>query len=347
MRSWRFMLCIGALGLGCQSPDAVQRGDARVVDTGLGPDAHAPGPDTQSGRPDAGRPDSTEADAARPDAARPDAARPDAPAIDAGPGDASPSPPDARAAERGPGHPLPAPPEGMPPPTWSVSVIERIPHDPRAFTQGLAIVDGVLYESTGLNGQSSVRIVDPATGEVRLRRDLADRYFGEGLAPVGDALIQLTWRSQVAFVYDRATLEPRGEHAYAGQGWGLTYDGERLILSDGSDRLRFFDPLTFEETGSVAVRDAGRPVDRLNELEYIDGEVLANVWQTDLIVRIDPATGRVIGRLDLAGLRPAEADARDDVLNGIAWDRDGRRLLVTGKRWPLMFSIRALPPDGP
>lgn len=264
------------------------------------------------------------------------------PPVDVGPPDAAL--PDAGPdAGRGADHPLPLPPAGAAPPTWSVSVVARHPHDRQAFTQGLAMVDGVLYESTGLNGQSSVRIVDLDSGEVALRRDLAPRYFGEGLSPVGDTLVQLTWRAQVAFVYDRRTLEPVGQHAYPGEGWGLTFDGARLILSDGSDRLRFFDPQTFEMSGEVAVRDEGRPVTRLNELEFVDGEVLANVWQTDLIVRIDPASGRVIGRLDLAGLRPAEASGRDDVLNGIAWDPVGRRLFVTGKRWPLLFEIRALP----
>ncbi len=271
------------------------------------------------------------ADGAPPlDAAAPDAAPPDAAAIDGGP--------DARPAD----HPLPAVPADGPAPTWTVEVLERFPHDPRAFTQGLALVDGVLYESTGLNGQSSVRIVDLDSGAVQRRHDLDARFFGEGLAPVGDALIQLTWRSQVAFVYDRATLAPRGERRYVGEGWGLTFDGRWLILSDGTSRLRFFDPGTFAEQGAVAVLDGGRPLQRLNELEFVDGEVLANVWMTDVIVRIDPASGRVIGRLDLSGLRPAEV-GREDVLNGIAWDADRRRLLVTGKRWPYIFSIRARP----
>ncbi len=303
-----------------RSPD-VLGGDARPDVRSLDATPDTPPVDA---RPDGARlPDA----APRSDAARPDAARPDA------------------AAPRGPDHPLPAlapPPAGEPAPVWQVSVVERFPHDPRAFTQGLLMVDGTLYESTGLNGQSSVRIVDLATGAVQRRRDLADRYFGEGLVAIDDRLIQLTWRSQVAFVYDRATLEPRGQHAYVGEGWGLTDDGRRLILSDGTDRLRFFDRETFAELGAVRVTDAGRAIRQLNELEYIDGEVLANVWQTDRIARIDPTTGRVIGWLDLAGLRPQEANRQGDVLNGIAWDAPNQRLIVTGKRWPLMFAIRAL-----
>lgn len=321
------------------APDAASDAvaDARTV----GADAR-PALDAQV---DMRRPDMRPADMRRPDVRLPDMhpsdmRRPDVQPAD----DRDGGPPDA--ARRGPDHPLPPlepPPAGQMAPVWQVSVIERFPHDAQAFTQGLLMVDGTLYESTGLNGQSSVRIVDLASGAVQRRHDLSDRYFAEGLVAVDDRLIQLTWRAQVAFVYDRATLEPRGQYAYVGEGWGLTDDGRRLILSDGTDRLRFFDRQTFAELGAVQVTDGGRPISRLNELEYIDGEVLANVWLTDLIARIDPESGRVIGWLDLSGLRPEEADRQGDVLNGIAWDAPNRRLIVTGKRWPLMFAIRALP----
>lgn len=327
-RTPTILLALALLGLvGCDpDEDAPQRVNDAAVDARAAgaSDAGHGGPDHDPPRPDAAPEPDPEPDP-RPDAEPP---RPDA----GGPG-----------IERPPEHPLPAAPADGPPPTWRVLVLERFPHDPRAFTQGLAMVDGVLYESTGLNGQSSVRIVDLDSGAVQRRHDLAARYFGEGLAPVGDTLVQLTWRAGAAFVYDRASLAPQGEHAYAGEGWGLTFDGRRLILSDGTERLRFFDPATFAELGSVVVLDEGVPVLRLNELEYIDGEVLANVWMTDTILRIDPGTGRVIGRLDLRGLRPPEAAGADDVLNGIAWDAERQRLLVTGKRWPVILSIKALP----
>ncbi|MCB9544163.1 MAG: glutaminyl-peptide cyclotransferase [Myxococcales bacterium] len=235
----------------------------------------------------------------------------------------------------------PAPTDG--PPAWyDVEILARYPHDPAAFTQGLVYDGGLLYESTGLRGESTVRIVRLETGAVLRRHDLAARYFGEGLARVDDRLVQLTWQSGEGFVYDRATLAPIGGFAYAGEGWGLAFDGARLVMSDGTARLRFLDPDSYAEIGDVTVRDAGRPVERLNELEVIDGEVFANVWFTDRIARIDPRDGRVAGWIDLSAIRPPEVRG-DDVLNGIAWDAAGRRLLVTGKRWPVIYAVRLVP----
>jgi glutamine cyclotransferase len=248
-------------------------------------------------------------------------------------------PPDA-APDIEPRHPIPPAPAAGPAVWFDAVVRERFPHDPTAFTQGLAFVDARIYESTGLRGRSTVRIGRLETGEELRRHALAAQYFGEGLTAVGERLVQVTWQSGAGFVYDRATLAPVDEFAYAGEGWGLAFDGQRLILSDGTARLRFFDPMHFAEIGEVTVRDAGRPVERLNELEFIDGEIFANVWLTDRIARIDPADGRVAAWIDLTGLRPPEAQGGDEVLNGIAWDAAGRRLLVTGKRWPVIYSIR-------
>jgi glutaminyl-peptide cyclotransferase len=248
----------------------------------------------------------------------------------------------ARAEPAGPDQAASRPPAAATP-TFGYRVLASYPHDPGAFTQGLAYVDGTLYEATGSAGvgPSSLRRVDLATGAVQARHDLAGEDFGEGIAVVGDRIVQLTWQSQTGFVYDRATFRPLGTFRYPGEGWGLAYDGQRLIMSDGTDRLRFLDPTTFVETGSVEVRDAGRPVDQLNELEYIDGQVYANVWQTDRIVRIDPATGHVTAVVDLAGLLPAadRESGQVDVLNGIAYDPAGDRMFVTGKLWPKLFEI--------
>jgi glutamine cyclotransferase len=225
-------------------------------------------------------------------------------------------------------------------PVYGYAIVRTYPHDPTAFTQGLLYHDGFLYEGTGLNGRSSVRKVRLETGEVAQRHDLAAPYFGEGITIWRSALYQLTWQSGLAFVYDRRTLAPRRTFTYAGEGWGLTHDGAALIMSDGSDQLRFLDPTTFAERRRVAVTAAGVPVRRLNELEYVRGEVFANVWQTDYVARIDPATGRVSGWVDLGGLlSPVEA-ASADVLNGIAYDEARDRLFVTGKLWPKLFEIR-------
>ncbi|MDP3802238.1 glutaminyl-peptide cyclotransferase [Brevundimonas sp.] len=242
--------------------------------------------------------------------------------------------------------PVPASaPAPAPVPVYGFEVVRSFPHDPGAFTQGLAFRDGVLLESTGRR-PSTVRRVRLEDGAVLQRRDLDPAHFGEGLTDIGDRVVTLTWTSGKAFVWDADDLEPRGEFAYAGEGWGLTDDGDRLILSDGTAALRFFDPETLAETGRVAVTLDGRPLRRINELEWIDGEVFANIWQSDIIVRIDPATGVVTGVIDLAGLMPDRSglDPTDAVLNGIAWDAEGRRLFVTGKNWPTLFEIRLTEP---
>ena len=196
-------------------------------------------------------------------------------------------------------------------------VVSSYPHDPTAFLQGLVWYDGGFYESTGLNGQSTLRRVAFPSGDVVQKIDISREYFAEGLAMVGDRLIQLTWQSKKAFVYDRASFGLIGEFPYQTEGWGLTYDGTSLIMSDGSPNLYFFDPDTYQLTRTVAVTLDGNPLARLNELEWIKGEVWANVWLTDMIVRIDPATGQVVGVLDMTGLMPNRPDS-DDVLNGIA-----------------------------
>lgn len=226
---------------------------------------------------------------------------------------------------------------------YTYRVVNRFPHDPNAFTQGLVFHEGVLYESTGLNGQSSLRRVSLETGEVLARRDIDARYFAEGLALWRDSLIQLTWQAGTAFVYDRSSLEPTGTLSYTGEGWGLASDGQKLILSDGGPdgELRFLDPETFAETGRLVVRDRGAPVNFLNELEVVGDEIFANVWQTERIARISPETGDVTGWIDLTGLLPAaERSHPDAVLNGIAWDAANDRLFVTGKLWPTLFEIR-------
>lgn len=231
-------------------------------------------------------------------------------------------------------------------PVWSYVVLEEYPHDVAAFTQGLVYEDGFLYEGTGLRGRSSLRRVVPETGEVVQSHVLADQYFGEGITIYWDRIYQLTWQSNVGFIYDWETFEPIDEFSYPTEGWGLTHDGEYLIMSDGTATLHFLDPETLEEVWQVEVRDESGPVWRLNELEYIYGEVYANVWQTDLIARIDPDDGMVLGWIDLTGLLPTEERVqRVDVLNGIAYDLAGDRLFVTGKLWPKMYVIDLVPKD--
>jgi glutaminyl-peptide cyclotransferase len=225
-------------------------------------------------------------------------------------------------------------------PVAGYEVVRTYPHDPRAFTQGLFFLDGFLYEGTGLNGQSGIRRVRLENGEVVEVRKLEEQYFGEGIAAVDDVIVQLTWQAGVGFVYDRKTLERRRSFTYEGEGWGLTYDGTRLIMSDGTPVLRFLDPKTFAVIGRLEVKDGGRPVDDLNELELVKGEIFANVWGTERIARISPKTGAVTGWVDLRGLlSPAEA-AGVDVLNGIAYDPAKDRLFVTGKLWPKLFEIK-------
>lgn len=233
---------------------------------------------------------------------------------------------------------------GDAPPVHGYRVVERFPHDPEAFTQGLAWADGRLYESTGLLGRSSLREVELATGRVMRSASLPRWQFGEGLAVVGDRLIQLTWHAGEALVRDRGSLRRVATFRYAGEGWGLAWDGARLVMGNGSATLMWRDPHSFAELGRLTVTDAGQPLGRLNELEVIDGEIWANVWGSERIARIDPASGRVTSWVELAGLRPEPAPGKPiDVLNGIAWDPAGRRLFVTGKLWPWLYRIEIRP----
>jgi glutamine cyclotransferase len=224
-------------------------------------------------------------------------------------------------------------------------IVKTYPHDRGAFTQGLQYVDGVLYEGTGQNGQSGIRRVKLETGEILQQQPLDSKYFGEGITVWRDTIVQLTWQSEIGFVYDKATFTQLRTFPYQGEGWGLTHDGTRIIMSDGGARgeLRFLDPATLKETGRLPVRDAGRPVDDLNELEFVKGEILANVWQTHRIARISPKTGQVTGWIDLSGLLKPNEAAGADVLNGIAYDAAGDRLFVTGKYWPKLFEIKVVP----
>jgi glutamine cyclotransferase len=236
-------------------------------------------------------------------------------------------------------------PAATPIPVYGFEVVRVYPHDPAAFTQGLVFRDGELLESTG-RYPSTVRRVRLEDGVVLQQRELDEAYFGEGLTAVGDRVLTLTWKGGKGFIWDPETLEPEGEFAYAGEGWGLTHDATRLILSDGTAALRFLDPATLVETGRVPVTLQGRPISRINELEWIEGEVFANLWQTDYILRINPTTGAITGIIDLTGLMPDRSglDPTDAVLNGIAWDPEGRRLFVTGKNWPKLFEIRLTGP---
>jgi glutamine cyclotransferase len=223
-------------------------------------------------------------------------------------------------------------------PVQQVDVIASYPHDPRAFTQGLLFTEGVLYEGTGRNGESTLRKVELATGNVLQSTALPAQHFGEGITLFQDKLYQLTWQSHLGFVYEKDTLKPLRSFYLPGEGWGITHDGSRLIISDGSANLRFFDPATLKEVSRIVVTEDGKPLDRLNELEFVDGEVWANVWYTDTIVRIDPTSGQVVGKLDLHGLN--EQRGVDDVLNGIAWDAEGKRLFVTGKLWSRLYEVK-------
>lgn len=228
-------------------------------------------------------------------------------------------------------------------PVDGFKAVEVHPHDREAFTQGLVFADGFLYEGTGLHGRSSIRKINLETGEVLQSRPLGSEHFGEGITIWRSQLVQLTWQSQVGFVYDATTFMPQRTFQYGGEGWGLTHNGSRLIMSDGTPTLRFLNPDTFAEERRIAVTDDGRDIHHLNELEYVRGEIYANVWPTDRIARIDPASGRVKSWIDLTGLLPGADRTSGAVLNGIAWDARGDRLLVTGKLWPKLFEIRVVP----
>ncbi len=225
----------------------------------------------------------------------------------------------------------------------AVKVLGSVPHDRRSFTEGLAFSNGRLFESSGEYRESFLREVDLATGKALREVKLADAYFGEGLAVFGGKIYQLTWREKTCFVYDLATFRKIREIGYEGEGWGLASDGKSLIMSDGSEWIRFRDPTTFAVRRSIRVMYQGKPVTNLNELEYIDGKVWANVWGTDLILRIDPADGRIVGILDASAVFPAaeRPNDRDAVLNGIAYDDRSKSLYITGKRWPRMYRIQA------
>lgn len=228
--------------------------------------------------------------------------------------------------------------------TSSYEIVHTYPHDRSAFTQGLVFEDGFLFEGTGINGRSTLRKVELETGTVVQVRHLPAQYFGEGITIFEDKIIQLTWRSRVGFVYDKYTFKLIREFSYPTEGWGLTHDGHHLIMSDGTSTLHLLDPVTLAEVGRLEVQSDDGPVTRLNELEYIGGEIYANIWQTDNIARIDPKTAKVTGWICLTGLlSPDDHTYPVDVLNGIAYDVKGDRLFVTGKLWPKLFEIKVVP----
>ena len=223
-------------------------------------------------------------------------------------------------------------------------VVAEYAHDPKAFTQGLVVVDNVLYEGTGIQGESNLRKVELKTGRVMTYIPLDASYFGEGITVLNDRIYQLTWQNRTGFIYDLRTMKYLSTFHYTGDGWGLTHDGKRLILSDGTSMLRFLDPKTFEVVKRVRVRSSSGQVDKLNELEYVKGEIFANIWHSDRIARISPETGAVMGWIDLANLYPLKQRAsKEDVLNGIAYDEEKNRLFVTGKNWPKLYEIELVP----
>jgi glutaminyl-peptide cyclotransferase len=227
-------------------------------------------------------------------------------------------------------------------PLYDYEIVHSYPHDPTAFTEGLFYLNGFLYESTGLEQHSSIRKVRLDTGEVVKKIDVPPQYFGEGIVNWDGHLISLTWKSQVGFVFDLATFKLQRQFHYEGEGWALTQDGKQLIMSDGTPELRFINPNTLKETNRIQVTLDGKPVRNVNELEWVKGEIYANVWQTNWVLRIDPKSGQVTGLINLAGLlsRDDQVAGPDGVLNGIAYDAKGDRLFVTGKNWPKLFEIR-------
>jgi glutamine cyclotransferase len=230
------------------------------------------------------------------------------------------------------------------PPVYRYRIVNTFPHDRNAFTQGLEFHNGYLYESTGLNGQSSLRKVELRTGRVLQIHRLAQEYFAEGITIFGNRIYQLTWQNGVCFVYSLNNFRQETQFRYYGEGWGLTNDGKHLIMSDGSETITFRDPETFTEVRKITVRAQGKPVKNLNELEYIDGEIWANIWYSDMIARIDPQTGIVKAWVDMEGL-PMPDRGIEDVLNGIAYDRQNKRIFVTGKRWSKLFEIELVEPS--
>ncbi|HUK36875.1 MAG TPA: glutaminyl-peptide cyclotransferase [Vicinamibacterales bacterium] len=231
------------------------------------------------------------------------------------------------------------PPAASRAPVYHYAIVHSYPHDPDAFTEGLEYRDGFLYESTGLNGKSSLRKVRIETGDVVQQRNISRDYFGEGITFWKDDLFELTWITEIAFVYDAKTFASKTSFAYKGEGWALTHNADSLVMSDGGTQLRFLDPSTFRERKRITVTDGGVPIKYLNELEWVKGEILANVYTTDYIARIDPSTGHVTGWIDIRGMLPRQNDG-NTVPNGIAYDAEHDRLFVTGKNWPKLFEIR-------
>ncbi len=226
---------------------------------------------------------------------------------------------------------------------YTYAVVNTYPHDTNAFTEGLVYADGFLYESTGLNGASSLRRVNLTTGSVLQEIMLPSQYFGEGITIVDNTIFQLTWQSKIGFIYDKTTFALRGNFTYSTQGWGLTYDGTHLIMSDGTNNLYFLDPTTFELTGQIQVHDGNKTIVNINELEYINGDVYANIWMTSTIAIINPVTGQVKGWIDLTGLSSQNNSNPEAVLNGIAYDQKTDRLFVTGKDWANLYEIKIVP----
>ena len=229
------------------------------------------------------------------------------------------------------------------PVVYTYKVVNAYPHDREFFTEGLVFENGFLYEGTGLNGSSTLRKVELETGNILQLRKLPAEFFGEGITIYKDRIIQLTYQSRVGFVYKKDDFQILGTFNYSTEGWGLTNDGKHLIMSDGTSTLYFLDPQTFREVSRINVHDKNGPVSGLNELEYVKGEIYANVWPTERIARIDPGTGRVVGWIYLKGLSNLPNENRDNVLNGIAYDPAGDRLFVTGKFWPKLFEIKLVP----
>jgi glutamine cyclotransferase len=229
-------------------------------------------------------------------------------------------------------------------PIYSYKVVAKYPHSTKNYTEGFFFLDGKFYEGTGIEGQSAIMAVDPKTGKTLQRRDLPPQYFGEGIIDWGPNIYEWTWKSHVCFVYDRNSFRPIKQFTYAGEGWGMTRTSAELITSDGSATLRFRDPGTFQETRHIVVKEGDITVDRLNELEFIKGEIYANIWHSNMIARISPRDGHVIAWIDLTGLLPSEQQINaESVLNGIAYDSEHDRIFVTGKQWPAIFEIKIVP----
>jgi glutaminyl-peptide cyclotransferase len=229
-------------------------------------------------------------------------------------------------------------------PVMGYKIVARYPHSTQSYTEGFLYLDGLFYEGTGIEGQSALLAIEPKTGKALQKREMAPEYFGEGIVDWGPNIYQWTWKSEICFVYDRFSLRPVKQFRYTGEGWGMTRTAKELITSDGSATLRFRDPETFKETHHIVVKDGAKVIDNLNELEFIKGEIYANVWHENMIARINPRDGHVISWIDLTGLLPDDQMVNaESVLNGIAYDARGNRLFVTGKQWPTVFEIKVLP----